>query len=143
MTGSISGFADAYTAGAKVYEGPAGKIKFGSSSVKGTLTTPAMKNISSGAVNATLSVDLMAWSNQDPTASTYGKIDSGVTVIITVNNGGTIGGAASVTTATLTGDMQTFTYTLSGVTSATTITIEAASASKKRFYLDNLVIKQQ
>ena len=118
-----------------IFAAAAGKVKGGSTSAKGTLTTPAMKNVS-GTAEATLSVDLAAW------LSSTGSADA-TTIVIKINNAGTIEGAASVTTATLTAEMKTFTYNLSGVTSATTITIEAGAASKKRFYLDNLIIKQK
>jgi len=39
--------------------------------------------------------------------------------------------------------MKSYTYTLSGVSSATTITFEAATASKCRYYLDNLKVQQK
>ena len=135
LKGSVTGFTDAYQSVAKIYGAAAGKVKGGSSSVKGTLTTPAMKNVS-GTAEAILSADLSAW------VSSSGTPDA-TTMVIKVNNGGTIEGAASVTTAQLTAEMKTYTYNLSGVTSATTITIEAGAASKKRFYLDNLIVKQK
>lgn len=134
LKGSIAGFNEAYQSVVKIYKA-VGKVKGGSSSAKGTLTTPAMKNVS-GTTEATLSVDLAAW------LSTTGSADA-TTIVIKINNAGTIEGAASVTTATLTAEMKTYTYNLSGVTSATTITIEAGAATKKRFYLDNLIIKQK
>lgn len=131
LTGSLDGFKDSYT-GEKVYSA-AGKIKLGSSSKKGKLTTPAMK--ATATVGATLTVDLAAWANASTGATDSAK------VVITVN-GGTIEGGASVT-VTLDGTMKSYTYTLSGVSSATTITFEAATASKCRFYLDNLKVQQQ
>lgn len=135
LTGSIDGFKEAYQNVVKVYSA-AGKVKCGSSSAKGTLTTPAFKNVSTATAEATLSIDLAAWVNTSGTADTP-------VITITINNGGTIDGAASVTTETLTAEMKTYTYTLSGVTSATTITIEPTVKSKKRYYLDNLIIKQK
>ncbi|MBQ8471191.1 MAG: hypothetical protein IJ502_04540, partial [Alistipes sp.] len=134
LKGSVAGFTDAYQSVAKVYEA-AGKVKCGSSSAMGTLTTPAMKNVS-GSAEATLTVDLATWVNEK------GAADA-TTIVITINNAGTINGAASVTTEQLTAEMKTFTYNLSGVTSATTITIAATAKSKKRYYLDNLIIKQK
>lgn len=131
LTGSITDFTDAYSAGAKVYQAP-GSIKLGTSSVKGSVTTPAMSRLGSATADATLTVDLQAW------LSTSGSPD-GASVVITVNNGGTIDGGASVT-ATLDGTSKTYSYTLSGLTSASTVTFEAAAASKCRFYLDNLKI---
>ena len=133
LAGSVTGFTENYQSVAKIYKAANGKLKGGSSSVKGTLTTPAMKNVS-GTANATLSVDLAAWVGSAGADATM--------MVIKVNNAGQINGGDSVTTAQLTADMQTFTYTLTGVTSATTITIEASAASKKRFYIDNLIIKQ-
>ena len=131
LTGSLDGFKDAYS-GSKVYSA-VGKIKLGSSSKKGTLTTPALK--ATATVDATLTVDLAAWANASTGATDSAK------VVITVN-GGTIDGAASVTVA-LDGTMKSYTYTLSGVSSATTITFEAATASKCRYYLDNLKVQQK
>ena len=84
----------------------------------------------------TLTVDLATWVNEK------GAADA-TTIVITINNAGTINGADSVTTEQLTAEMKTFTYNLSGVTSATTITIAATAKSKKRYYLDNLIIKQK
>lgn len=132
LTGSIEGFKDTYT-GEKVYAA-AGKVKLASSSKKGTLTTPALK--ASGTVDATMTVDLAAWTNADTGATDSTKIK------ILVNGGGTINGAASVD-VTLSGTSTTYTYTLSGVSAATTITFQSATASKQRFYLDNLKIQQQ
>ena len=132
LTGSIEGFKDTYT-GEKVYAA-AGKVKLASSSKKGTLTTPALK--ASGTVDATMTVDLAAWKNADTGATDSTKIK------ILVNGGGTINGAASVD-VTLSGTSTTYTYTLSGVSAATTITFQSATASKQRFYLDNLKIQQQ
>ena len=132
LTGSIEGFKDTYT-GEKVYAA-AGKVKLASSSKKGTLTTPALK--ASGTVDATMTVDLAAWTNADTGATDSTKIK------ILVNGGGTINGAASVD-VTLSGASTTYTYTLSGVSAATTITFQSATASKQRFYLDNLKIQQQ
>lgn len=131
LAGSIEGFKDTYT-GEKVYSA-AGKIKLGSSSKKGTLTTPALK--ATATVDATLTVDLAAWANASTGATDSAK------VIITVN-GGTIDGAASVT-VTLDGTLKNYTYTLAGVSSATTINFESATASKCRFYLDNLKVQQK
>ena len=134
LKGSLDGFTDSYQSVVKIYAAAAGKVKGGSGSAKGTLTTPAMKNVS-GTAEATLSVDLAAWVGSAGADATK--------MVIKVNNGGTIDGAASVTTEQLTTEMKTYTFNLAGVTSATTITIEASAASKKRFYLDNLIIKQK
>ncbi len=134
LKGSVDGFTESYQSVAKIYAAAAGTVKGGSSSVKGTLTTPAMKNVS-GTAEATLSVDLAAWVGSAGADATK--------MVIKVNNGGTIDGAASVTTEQLTAEMKTYTFNLAGITSATTITIEASAASKKRFYLDNLIIKQK
>lgn len=134
LKGSLDGFTDSYQSVVKIYAAAAGKVKGGTGSVKGTLTTPAMKNVS-GTAEATLSVDLAAWVGSAGADATK--------MVIKVNNGGTIDGAASVTTEQLTAEMKTYTFNLAGITSATTITIEAGAASKKRFYLDNLIIKQK
>ena len=134
LKGSLDGFTDSYQSVVKIYAAAAGKVKGGTGSVKGTLTTPAMKNVS-GTAEATLSVDLAAWVGSAGTDATK--------MVIKVNNGGTIEGAASVTTEQLTAEMKTYTFNLAGITSTTTITIEASAASKKRFYLDNLIIKQK
>lgn len=132
LTGSLTGFKEAYT-GSKVYAA-AGKIKLGSASKKGTLTTPALK--ASGTVDATMTVDLAAWANV-----TSGAVDS-TKIKIVVNGGGTINGATSVD-VTLSGEQVTYTYALVGVSAATTITFESATASKQRYYLDNLKITQK
>ena len=134
LTGSLEGFKDNYQNVVKVYQA-AGKVKCGSSSAKGIFTTPAFKNVSTATANATLSVDLSAWSGS-------AGADSPV-LTITINNAGTINGAASVTTETLTAEMKTYTFELSGVTSATTITFEPTVKSKKRYYVDNLIVKQK
>lgn len=128
LTGSVADFKDKYTAGAKVYGGSNGTLKFGSSSALGTLMTPTMKNISGASASAELTLDL----------KTYGTDKT--QVVITVNNGGKINGEASVTTTQLTAEMQTLTYSLEGITLETTITIAAKVKSKNRFYLDNLSI---
>ena len=157
LKGSVTGFTDAYQSVAKIYGAAAGKVKGGSSSVKGTLTTPAMKNVS-GTAEAILSVDFYVFSAEERGCFMYNIKDflsseQSVCRVTEVfqslidrcakDNGGTIEGAASVTTAQLTAEMKTYTFNLAGITSATTITIEAGAASKKRFYLDNLIIKQK
>ena len=82
-----------------------------------------------------MTVDLAAW------ISTTGAADK-TKIKIVVNGGGTIDGAASVT-VTLDATQKTYTYERAGVSSATTITFEAATASKQRYYLDNLKVEQK
>lgn len=132
LTGSLAGFTDAYSDGSvKVYEA-AGRIKLGSSSAKGVLETPALKKVATASADAVLTVDLAAWKSTGAADKTK--------VVITVNNGGTIEGKASVTTEQLVDAGLTYTFNLSGITAATTITFEAAVKSKNRYYLDNLKI---
>ena len=132
LTGSLAGFTDAYSGGSvKVYQA-AGKIKLGSSSAKGILETPALKKVTTAAADAVLTVDLTAWKSTGAADKTK--------VIITVNNGGTIEGEASITTEQLDEAGKTYTFNLAGITAATTITFEAAVKSKHRYYLDNLKI---
>ncbi|WP_418991165.1 DUF5689 domain-containing protein [Alistipes sp.] len=131
LTGSVDDYKDKYSSGAKVYAGANGTLKFGSSSAIGTLTTPAMKNVPGASASAELNLDL----------KTFGSDKT--QVVITVNGGGTIQGAESVTTDQLTADMQTLTYTLEGITPETTVTVAARIKSKNRFYLDNLTIVER
>ncbi|MBQ2393178.1 MAG: hypothetical protein II303_03250 [Alistipes sp.] len=87
-------------------------------------------------MDAVLTVDLTAWANASTGATDSTKVN------IKVDGAGTIEGAAQVT-VTLSGTTQSLSYNLSGVSAATTITLEAAAASKQRFYIDNLKIQQK
>lgn len=96
--------------------------KFGSSSKKGSATTPALGK--SG--DLTLSFRAAAWNGNS----------EGTTLKLSVSEG-----TISESSVTLTkGEFNTFTATITDATAATTITFEAANSSNNRFFLDDVVV---
>jgi len=100
-----------------------GCIKLGTSSVKGVAVTPALEKLNG---EATLTFKAGAWNNEKEST----------TLNISISEG-----TLSESSVTLVkGEWTTYTITITGGTSASKITFEAAQASKNRFFLDDVVI---
>ena len=102
--------------------GASNAIKLGSSSKKGSATTPALAITG----NATLKFKAGAWSGDQ-------------TTLVLKMTGGTLG-QASVTMKS--GDWTEYEVSITGATSGATITFEGKQASKARFFLDDVQIIQ-
>ncbi len=127
-TTDIASKLDEYTdntgwSGVKVYEGK-GELKLGTSSVMGSLTTPAINLTSS----FTVSLDIRSWNN------TGGVADPGSSIQILVD--GAVKETISYTTAMAT-------YTTGTITAASSSSKIAFSAlvAKNRFFIDNIIVK--
>ncbi|MBO4645469.1 MAG: T9SS type A sorting domain-containing protein [Bacteroidales bacterium] len=108
--------------GSKVY-GANGKLKLGTTSVKGSLTTPAL-DLSTNGGAYTITFDAKAWDDSR----------EGTTIKVTV-------GTTEYTVTDLPKtdcDMQTFTISGTDGQAGTTIKFESANASRNRFFLDNI-----
>lgn len=131
-----------WTASGSVYE-QNGCIKIGkNSAATNTITTPALSSIS-GTANVVLTFKAVS-------------SDAGYTMSVTANNAGTVGelspgtitkygtainsGAGTATALTEAfASTETFTVTITGATSATTLTIQTSGTSK-RWYLDDVQV---
>ena len=109
--------------GTKVY-GADGKLKIGSGSVKGSITTPAL-DLSTDEGIYTITFDAKAWNGNSEQTS--------IKVIV---------GDAEYTVTGLSREagceMQTFTVNGTGGQAGTTIRFEGVQASNNRFFLDNI-----
>ncbi|SIQ17951.1 Por secretion system C-terminal sorting domain-containing protein [Chryseobacterium sp. RU37D] len=130
-SGSVagSGFTDgntSYTTGgawtfAKIYKGNQ-CLKAGTSSAKGTVTTPTI-NLTG---NGTLTFRAGAW--------------NGASEVTTLNVSAT-GAALSVPSVTLTkGAFGSYTVNITGATGAVTLTFEGSVAANNRFFIDDIVV---
>ncbi|WP_027380950.1 T9SS type A sorting domain-containing protein [Chryseobacterium daeguense] len=130
-SGSVagSGFTDgstSYTTGgawtfAKVYKGNQ-CLKVGTSSLKGTVTTPTI-NLTG---NGTLTFRAGAW--------------NGANELTTLNVSAT-GATLSVPSVTLTkGAFGSYTVNITGATGAVTLTFEGSTAANNRFFIDDIVV---
>ena len=111
--------------GSKIYEA-GGAVKLGSASALGSLSTPIL-NLAADNGSFTLSFDAMAWSNDSETMKIFLNNTLAHTVT-TLNN-------SSYTFAP-------FQLQLTGGTAVSTLRFEGKTASKSRFFLDNIVISQ-
>lgn len=99
-----------------------GCVKFGGASSKGSATTPAL-----GATGTlTLTFKAAAWDGSQEVT----------TLNLSVSEGSIDKSSVTMTK----GEFNTFTATITNATAATKITFEAASASKNRFFLDDVVV---
>ena len=99
-------------------------IKLGTGSKKGSVTTPALSQLSG---NATLSFKAAAWNGSDESTTLFLSIEGG--------------GSLSKTSVTLTkGAWQSYEVTITGGTSSTRITFEGKKASDSRFFLDEVKV---
>jgi len=114
--------------GAAVYE-MIGYTKMGSGSAKGILTTPTI-DLSGNSGNAILTFDL----------SKYGT-DATIVQVFHASDGTTFSQIGSDITAPA--SMTTQTINITGGTANSKIMIAAKNASNYRFYLDNIIVKQE
>ena len=126
----VSSSLDTYTqtsgwTGSKVYEA-GGTAKMGGSSSLGYITTPAI-DLSANSGSFTVEFDAMAWSGD----ATEFKIFLDDVLIYTVTG---------LNNSTYT--LSSFSINLTGGTSTSKLRFEGKQASKARFFLDNLVVKQ-
>lgn len=126
LSGSTNGYSGNYSGFSKAYACQ-GAVKIGSASAGGSITTPALSNIPAGET-ADLKITLKAegWNKKTPTLT------------LKANNAGTVeGGAQNITASTtmqgttpyMSPDAPTYTFTVTGATQATTITISSGTAA--------------
>ncbi len=126
-TTDISASLDTYTAvpgwtGSKVYQST-GKMKLGTSSIKGFIATPAL-DLSGNGGNFTIRFKARKW----------GSDQSQINVFVNTT--------AYLVTGLNSTDMTEFTVVASGGTSATTIKFEGFQAANGRFFIDDIEIFQ-
>ena len=111
--------------GSKVYQ-DAGRAKLGASSGQGILTTPTL-NLSGNGGNATLEFEFMKWTN-----------DTTLVQVLHAPDGSSFTQVGADLTPP--GTMTLQSVPIAGGTAASKISLQAKSASKNRFYLDNLTV---
>lgn len=104
-------------------------LRFGTGSVGGEATTPALGVIG----DAVLTVDMKCYANSK---------DEGKYVDVTIEGEGTIEFVTEgeETAAKLTQAYQTFTYNLTGLNAASKVKFASRTATNNRFYLDNVQV---
>jgi hypothetical protein len=111
--------------GVKVYQDIA-QIKIGSSTALGYVITPTV-DLSGNSGAGSVKFDAMKYSTDATSIQIFHAPDGTTFTQIGVDQA-------------LTGTMATYTFQISGGTSTSKIKIAAISASKKRFYLDNIIV---